>query len=238
MQRRTSRPGVREVAKSTTIAYPPGRSGGMAAPELQSLAAPRPSWSFMTTAEDDDRHLLGLLRQRDGAAFRILVERHLPLVTGVARRILRDDAEADDVAQEAMLRLWQGGGGLEVGPGGIRPWLRRVTSNLCIDRIRSRSRTDVTDEVPDQPVAANQLSNLVEDDMAARVQQALLALPERQRQALVLFHYEGLSQIEVAGVLCVTDEAVESLLSRARRALRGSLKDEWRQLLPGAAGDA
>jgi RNA polymerase sigma-70 factor, ECF subfamily len=192
----------------------------------------------MTTAEDDDRQLMGRLRLRDGAAFRILVERHLPLVTGVARRMLRDDAEADDVAQEAMIKLWQGGGGLEIGAAGVRPWLRRVTSNLCIDRIRARSRTDVTDEVPDRPVAASQLTSLVEDDMSARVQQALLALPERQRQALVLFHYEGLSQIEVAGILGVSDEAVESLLSRGRRALRGTLKDEWRQLLPGEAGEA
>jgi RNA polymerase sigma-70 factor (ECF subfamily) len=57
-------------------------------------------------------------------------------------------------------------------------------------------------------------------------------LPERQRLALTLFHYEGLSQIEVGKILGVSDEAVESLLGRARRALKAELKNEWQQLLP------
>lgn len=188
--------------------------------------------SRMTTA-DDDGSLLSRLGMRDAAAFRLLVERHLPAVLGVARRMLRDDAEAEDVAQEALLKLWQGGAGLEVGDRGLRPWLRRVTSNLCIDRIRAGRRTDVTDQVPEQPIAPSQFTALAEQDLSARVNAALLALPVRQRQALVLFQFEGLSQIEIGEALGITDEAVESLLSRARRTLRGALKDDWRQLLPG-----
>jgi RNA polymerase sigma-70 factor, ECF subfamily len=191
--------------------------------------------SKATPAVDDDRVLLDRVQARDGRAFRALVERYLPPVLGVARRMLRDDAEAEDVAQEALLKLWQGGAALEIGAGGAWPWLRRVTSNLCIDRMRSGRRTDVTDEVPEQPVAANQFRLLAESDLSTRVDAALRGLPERQRQALVLFHYEGLSQIEVGRVLGVSDEAVESLLSRARRALRGMLKDDWRLLLPGEA---
>ena len=162
----------------------------------------------------------------------MLVARHLPVLLGVARRMLRDDAEAEDVAQEALIKLWSAGATLELGPGGARPWLRRVVTNLSIDRIRARRRTDVTDEVPEQEVAADQLTGLVDGDLAVRVNTALQALPERQRQALTLFHYEGLSQIEVGEILGVSDEAVESLLSRARRALRAMLKDDWRQLLP------
>lgn len=190
----------------------------------------------MTTAEDDGA-LLARLAERDAGAFRLLVERHLPSVLGVARRMLRDDAEAEDVAQECLVRLWQNGAGLAVGNGGLRPWLRRVAVNLSIDRIRSGRRTDVTDEVPEQSVPADQLSLLEEGDLSARVNAALLALPERQRQALVMFHFEGLSQSGVAEILGVTDEAVESLLARARRALRAALKDEWRQLLPEEAGE-
>lgn len=213
-----------------------GVAGAIAEDRTSRAGASRMTTGRMTTA-DDDRALLARVGLRDGAAFRSLVERHLPAVLSVARRMLRDDAEAEDVAQETMLRLWQGGAGLDIGPGGVRPWLRRVASNLAIDRIRAGRRTDVTDDVPDQAVAASQLTALAEGDLAARVDAALRALPERQRQALVLFHYEGLSQIEVGEILDVTDEAVESLLSRARRALRTSLKDEWRQLLPGEAGE-
>jgi RNA polymerase sigma-70 factor (ECF subfamily) len=184
--------------------------------------------------EEADAELLARLGQRDMAAFQTLVNRHLPTVVGVARRMLRDEAEAEDIGQEALLKLWQGGAGLDIGASGVRPWLRRVTTNLCIDRIRSGRRTDVTDEVPDQPVAATQLDELQQEDLAGRVEVALKGLPERQRQALVLFHYEGMSQSQVGEVLGVSDEAVESLLSRARRAMRDQLKTEWRQLLPDA----
>lgn len=190
---------------------------------------------WMTTAEDD-RALLARLADRDAGAFRVLVERHLPAVLGTARRMLRDEAEAEDVAQECLVRLWQNGSGIEVGNGGLKPWLRRVAVNLSIDRIRSGRRTDVTAEVPEQAVEADQLDVLEKGDMSARVNAALMMLPDRQRQALVLFHFEGLSQSKVAAILGVTDEAVESLLSRARRAVRTNLKDEWRQLLPGDAG--
>jgi RNA polymerase sigma factor (sigma-70 family) len=184
--------------------------------------------------EEADAELLARLGQRDMAAFQTLVNRHLPTVVGVARRMLRDEAEAEDIGQEALLKLWQGGAGLDIGASGVRPWLRRVTTNLCIDRIRSGRRTDVTDEVPDQPVAATQLDELQQEDLAGRVEVALKGLPERQRQALVLFHYEGMSQSQVGEVLGVSDEAVESLLSRARRAMRDQLNTEWRQLLPDA----
>ncbi|MGE0626595.1 MAG: sigma-70 family RNA polymerase sigma factor [Hyphomicrobiaceae bacterium] len=181
---------------------------------------------------DDDAQLLGRIAAHDSSAFRILVDRHLPALLAAARRILGDHSEAEDAVQEAFLRLWQSGDGLEFGASGARPWLRRVVSNLCIDRIRAGRRTEVTDEIPELETLPDQLTGIEEGELAARVEAALNALPERQRQALVLFHYEGLSQIEVGAALGISDEAVESLLSRARRALRAMLRDEWRQLLP------
>lgn len=187
---------------------------------------------------EGDGALVARAGHGDQAAYRLLVRRYLPLVMAIGRRMLRDDAEAEDVAQEAMMRLWRDASNLEIGPAGVRPWLARVASNLAIDRIRAGRNTQVTDEVPEQEVAAGQLRHLVENDLAGRVDAALKSLPERQRQALVLFHYEGLSQVEVGRALGVSDEAVESLLARARRALKGVLKDEWRQLLPDAGDDA
>ena len=181
---------------------------------------------------DDETELLARVATGEALAFRGLVDRHLPTVLAIARRMLKDDAEAEDVAQEALLRLWRNAAALELGAGGVRPWLRRVASNLCIDRVRSRRNTTAVDQVPEQAEPASQVRHLVERELGARVDAALKALPERQRLAITLFHYEGMSQIEVGGVLGISDEAVELLLARARRTLKAALKDDWQELMP------
>jgi RNA polymerase sigma-70 factor, ECF subfamily len=180
----------------------------------------------------EETELLARVAAGESEAFRGLVDRHLPTVLAIARRMLRDDAEAEDVAQETMLRLWRNAAGLELGPHGVRPWLRRVASNLCIDRVRARRNTTVVEEVPEESTPPGQVRHLAERELGARVDAALQALPERQRLAITLFHYEGMSQIEVGEVLGISDEAVASLLARARRTLKVALRDEWRGLMP------
>lgn len=185
----------------------------------------------MGVEASEDAALVVAAAEGDAAAFRTLVDRHLSGVLAVARRMLRDDAEAEDVAQEAMLRLWRSADGLEVGALGLRPWLRRVVSNLCVDRMRSGKRLTVVEEVPERAEPATQHSQLEAQDRSQRVDAALKALPDRQRTALTLFHYEGLSQIEVGQIMGISDEAVESLLARARRALKAALRNELHELL-------
>lgn len=178
--------------------------------------------------------VLARIRAGDGAAFRELVDRHVAVLLSIARRMLKSEGDAEDIVQEALVRVWHHAGTLELGPGGLRPWLRRVVTNLCLDHLRRHRLTSVVADVPETPEAPEQSRGLEEADLSTRVEAALAALPERQRVALTLFHYEGLSQIEVGDMLGISDEAVESLLARARRSLKVALKDEWRQLLPDA----
>lgn len=183
-----------------------------------------------------DGELVTRVAAGDAAAYRALVTRHLAAVLATAGRILTDRTEAEDVAQEAMLRLWKGAGRLEIGEAGVGPWLRRVAANLAIDRVRRRRETAVA-EVPETAEPPRQMQGLAEGDLSRRVAAALASLPERQRLALALFHYEELSQGEVAARLAISEEAVESLLARGRRALRAALKDDWQALLPDQDSD-
>ncbi|HET6390814.1 sigma-70 family RNA polymerase sigma factor [Hyphomicrobium sp.] len=192
--------------------------GGQAAPRLAA------------ESRTDEAELVAAVGSGDGAAFRLLMARHLGSIVAVARRMLRDDAEAEDAAQEAFLRLWRSSATLEIGPAGIRPWLRRVVSNLCLDRVRGQSRVKVVDELPEVPEPARQLAGLESQDTQRRVELAMQKLPDRQRLALTLFHFEGLSQIEIGQVMGVSDEAVESLLGRARRQLKADLRADWEAL--------
>ena len=184
---------------------------------------------------ETDGSLLARSAGGDLAAFGRLVDRHQAMVLGLADRLLAGRSGADDVAQEALVRLWKAAGSLEVGDAGIAPWLRRVVSNLCIDRLRAQGRlAPLDDSVPEPSEPASQSAGIEQRETAARVEAALNVLPDRQRVALALFHYEELSVADIAARLGLSVEAVESLLARARRTLRKQLEAEWRELIDDA----
>ena len=187
-------------------------------------------------AEISDAELLTSVRRGDTAAFRALMVRHLSAVSAAARRIVRDDAEAEDIAQETFLKLWHGASTLETIDGGIGAWLRRVAANQAIDRLRKANRLDVTDEPPEQSVPPDQEASMSERQTADRVEAVIHSLPERQRIAITLFHFEDLSQREVAAMMQISEDALESLLARARRRLRDLLRDDWRELIAPEVG--
>jgi RNA polymerase sigma-70 factor (ECF subfamily) len=155
-----------------------------------------------------------------------LTLRLLPQVLGYATRVLGNRTEAEDVAQEAMLRLWQVAPAWRQDEAKVSTWLYRVVANLCTDRLRQgrRRRADALDEVPElsDPSPGAERALMARDRMAA-LQAGLDSLPERQRQAVVLRHIEGLNNPEIAVILEIGVEAVESLTARGKRALAQAL---------------
>jgi RNA polymerase sigma-70 factor (ECF subfamily) len=189
--------------------------------QVASQVAQRPT-GRMQDASDEE--LVALIGGGDRRAYHVLVERHGRRVLGLARRMTRNLAEAEDISQDAFLRVWLKAG--EWQPRGARftTWLYRVVVNLCIDRRRKpnfapiEAAGDPADTQPD----AEQTLVAVERDR--HVKAALDALPDRQHAALVLSYYEGLSNVEAAEALELSVSALESLLVRARRALRQELQ--------------
>lgn len=178
---------------------------------------------FDALADLSDEALLVLYGHGDPAAARTLALRLTPRVLGFAARMLADRAEAEDVAQEAMLRLWRIAPDWRQGEAQVMTWLYRVTANLCTDRLR-RKRGVALDAVPEPADGTpGAEARLIEADRAAALADALAVLPARQRQAVVLRHIEGLSNPEIADVMEIGVEAVESLTARGRRALAAML---------------
>ena len=178
---------------------------------------------FDAMSDVPDDALLVLYANGDVAAARALTARLTPKVLGHAYRLLGDRAEAEDVAQEAMLRLWRVAAEWRQGEAKVSTWLYRVVANLCTDRLRKRRSVDI-DSIPepeDPAIGAEQ--GLQEVARAEALQGALQTLPERQRQAVVLRHIEGLGNPEIAEIMDISPRAVESLTARGKRALAEAL---------------
>jgi RNA polymerase sigma-70 factor, ECF subfamily len=171
-----------------------------------------------------DEALLARYGAGEAAAARLLAARLVPRVLALATRLLGGDrAEAEDVAQEAMLRLWRMAPAWEEGRAQVSTWLYRVTVNLCTDRRRKR-KTEALDSVPEPSDEARPVADrMAEAQRLAALDAALDRLPERQRQAVVLRHVEGLSNPEIAAIMAIGVEAVESLTARGKRALAAAL---------------
>jgi RNA polymerase sigma-70 factor (ECF subfamily) len=197
------------------------------------MSQPRPAAE--TPPEPADAALLAAYAAGDQAAARQLTARLAPRVHALAWRMLRDRGEAEDVTQEAMLRLWRIAPDWRDGEAQVATWLYRVASNLCIDRLRRR-REHPSEAVPERvDEAPGVVRRLEAADRAAALNAALAELPERQRLAVVLRHFEDCGNPEIAEALDTSVEAVESLLGRARRALATRLLPQREQL--GFTGD-
>jgi len=189
--------------------------------DLGTDLAERPQRDF--TADNTDDDLLAQVAEGDRRAFAQLMDRHIDRAHGLAKRVLGNKSDAEDVVQDAFLKVWQKAGQWQPGRAQFSTWLYRVVVNRCLDLKRkpvNAALDNVAEQSDDRPDAY--------EDIVARQRQATIAkavanLPERQRTAVALSYTAGMSNAQAAETMEISVKAFESLLVRAKRELRGQL---------------
>lgn len=191
-------------------------------PKLGDLSIRRPL--------DRDDELLRLIALSDETAFRQLVERHVDRAYALALRILRNAADAEDVVQDTLLKIWTHRGSWETGRAKFTTWLYRVVTNRCLD-MRRRPQTEGMENLPEiideQPDALTALHRHEVNDLLTR---EMGRLPDQQRVALILSYYDDFSNAQIAEIMETTVSAVEALLKRGRQHLRKHLRRSERDI--------
>jgi RNA polymerase sigma-70 factor (ECF subfamily) len=183
-----------------------------------------------------DDALMARIAKGDRGAAQLLMARNLPRILGLARRTLGDEIEAEDVAQETFIRVWNAAERWQPGKAQVSTWMCRIAINLCYDRMRKR-REVLTDELPEQAdETPDQAVQLERSQTGDRIAQALGGLPDRQREAIELVHFQELSNIAAAEIMEVSVDALESLLARGRRKLKALLIGDAPDLMASYTG--
>lgn len=179
-------------------------------------------------AEDSDESLIRRVQGGDHQAFSTLVVRHSGMFFGAAYRMLGDKGDAEDTVQEAFMKLWSQPYAFDAARGAkFTTWFYRVVTNMSIDRARKRRPSAPTEVLETKADQGNlQDAALHDKRVQAALEAAIQALPEKQKAALTLCFYEGLSNKEAAAILEVNIKALESLLMRAKAGVRQALAQE------------
>lgn len=180
-------------------------------------------------AAEDDAALMRRIAKGDQRALQLLMNAHLQKTVRLATRVMGSGAAAEDIAQEAFLRVWKNAARWEdpeTRGAQFSTWLYRIVLNLCIDEKRRSKTVGLPEDfdIPDDRLNAS--DRILQREQSARVRAALDKLPERQRAAFILCFYEEHSNKEAADLLGISVKAVESLLVRSRRTLRDLLQQE------------
>jgi RNA polymerase sigma-70 factor (ECF subfamily) len=179
----------------------------------------------------EDVRLMQLVAGGDTAAFEQLIERHQTLVAGTVARMLGSNSDVEDIAQQVFIRVWKSAGRY-VARAKFTTWLLKITRNLVFNEMRRGKRhphlpVQIDPEAEEMPLkdeaTATPDATLLQVELQAEIEKAIMLLPDTQRMALVLRRYEELSYEEIADVLDLSVPAVKSLLFRARTELRERL---------------
>ncbi len=188
-----------------------------------------PSEDEARSGAGEDAELMGRVQAGDEAALGVLMERwELPVKSVIARMVL-NAREAEELAQETFVRVWQQRAKFRAGAE-FRPWVFAIAVNLTRNRLRWwRRRPEVAleewNERSEGAAGGEQGASALErKERGVAVRDAIAALPVKLREAIVLFEYEQMSYAEIAVAVGATPKAVETRIARAREALRGTLK--------------
>lgn len=188
----------------------------------------RPTAALATELDDDA--LLERMKADDSEAYRILVERHVDRAYALALRTLRNPADAEDVAQEALVKAWTHRHSWQPGKAKFSTWLYRVVFNRCIDLKRMPSNACLDDVAEPEDDCPDSVDSIHRSQVYGRLEDALATMPEQQRAALTLAYFDEMGNSEIATVLGTTVQAVESLLKRGRQGLRERLRRSERDI--------
>ena len=179
---------------------------------------------LVLAVKDPDITYVRRVAKGDANAARFLVEAYGDRLMGVAYRLLSDRQAAEDIVQDAFIRMWQHACNWEPDRAVFATWLHRVTINLCYDRMRkasTRYERTASDEMPEQmDDRQSALDSMEENERGSALKAALERLPERQKTAVILCHMQEMTNVEAAEIMEISVYALESLLARARRGLR------------------
>ena len=177
-----------------------------------------------------DAALLEASSRRVQGAFTVLVSRYYKDVYRVVWRVSGGHADTEDITQETFMRLWAKPDQLREAKA-LKGWLLRVASNLVMDRFRQKPMQDLeaAEAVADGAASAEEQLGLA--FVSKAVDAAIAQLPDRQKLALTLVHFEQMSNISAAAAMGISVDALESLLARARRGLKELLGPQGKQLL-------
>jgi RNA polymerase sigma-70 factor, ECF subfamily len=174
--------------------------------------------------DPSDEALMAAVSARQHHAFRILMGRHMQRAIRVAQRIVRDSSEADDIGQEAFLRVWSHAASFDPDIARFTTWLYRIVLNLAFDRTKRRPLAPIDEAADVRADDPEPVERVIADEERRILEQAMAGLSERQRGAIALFHMEGLSGEDSAQAMNLSVKAFESLLGRARAALKENVQ--------------
>ena len=178
----------------------------------------------------DDNALLLAYANGTPQAAQILTERLMPRIFIQAFHRIRNKADAEDIAQEALLRLWRIAPDWQQDNAKVSTWLYQVVTNLCIDRLRHKNHEHLG-SIPEPTDTRPNATDVIQDQSRANaLYHALAKLPDHQREAVAMRHLEGLSNPEIADNLQLSTEAVESLIARGKQKLSKILQYQKSEL--------